>query len=142
MRAPRKSGSRAGPSCTGPGGLQAEFAKNGIAAQIRSGEEDGPPYCELIVESSHLRDFLYGVGCKEHPVSKMVVSSSLLPKIDTVDDFEPVCYFADGRRSYSLKYMRREELLTDVLRQYERYIRMIANSKHNLYLFDKKNDET
>lgn len=38
--------------------------------------------------------------------------------------------------------MRREELLTDVLRQYERYIRMITNSKHNLYLFDKKNDET
>lgn len=66
----------------------------------------------------------------------------LLPNMDTVDDFEPVCYFADGRRGYSLKYMRREELLTDVLRQYERYIRMIANSKHNLYLFDKKNDET
>lgn len=122
--------------------LQAEFAKNGIAAQIRSGEEDGLPYCELIVESGRLRDFLYGVGCKEHAVSKMVVSSSLLPKMDTVDDFEPVCYFADGRRGYSLKYMRREELLTDVLRQYERYIRMIANSKHNLYLFDKKNDET
>lgn len=59
-----------------------------------------------------------------------------------IDDFEPVCYFADGRRGYSLKYMRREELLTDVLRQYERYIRMITNSKHNLYLFDKKNDET
>ncbi len=122
--------------------LQAEFAKNGIAAQIRSGEEDGLPYCELIVESGRLRDFLYGVGCKEHAVSKMVVFSSLLPKMDTVDDFEPVCYFADGRRGYSLKYMRREELLTDVLRQYERYIRMIANSKHNLYLFDKKNDET
>nr|WP_302358859.1 hypothetical protein [uncultured Mitsuokella sp.] len=142
IRAPRKSGSRAGPSCTGPGGLQAEFAKNGIAAQVRSGEEDGLPYCELIVESGRLRDFLYGVGCKEHAVSKMVVSSSLLPKMDTVDDFEPVCYFADGRRGYSLKYMRREELLTDVLHQYERYIRMIANSKHNLYLFDKKNDET
>lgn len=122
--------------------LQAEFAKNGIAAQIRSGEEDGLPYCELIVESGCLRNFLYGVGCKEHAVSKMVVSSDLLPKMDTVDDFEPVCYFADGRRGYSLKYMRREEMLTDVLRQYERYIRMIANSKHNLYLFDKKNDET
>lgn len=122
--------------------LQAEFAKNGIAAQIRSGEEDGLPYCELIVESGLLRDFLYGVGCKEHAVSKMVVSSDLLPKMDTIDDFEPVCYFADGRRGYSLKYMRHEEMLTDVLRQYERYIRMIANSKHNLYLFDKKNDET
>lgn len=122
--------------------LQAEFAKNGIAAQVRSGEEDGFPYCELIVESGRLRDFLYSVGCKEHAVSKMVVSSSLLPKMDTVEDFEPVCYFADGRRGYSLKYMRREELLTDVLRQYERYIRMIANSKHNLYLFDKKNEET
>ena len=122
--------------------LQAEFAKNGIAAQIRSGEEDGLPYCELIVESGRLRDFLYGVSCKEHAISKMVVSSDLLPKMDTVNDFEPVCYFADGRRGYSLKYMRREELLTDVLRQYERYIRMIANSKHNLYLFDKKNEET
>lgn len=122
--------------------LQAEFAKNGIAAQVRSGEEDGFPYCELIVESGRLRDFRYSVGCKEHAVSKMVVSSSLLPKMDTVEDFEPVCYFADGRRGYSLKYMRREELLTDVLRQYERYIRMIANSKHNLYLFDKKNEET
>lgn len=110
--------------------------------QIRSGEENELSYCELIVESGRLRDFLYGVGCKEHAISKMVVSSDLLPKMNTVDDFEPVCYFADGRRGYSLKYMRREELLTDVLRQYERYIRMIANSKHNLYLFDKKNDET
>ena len=36
----------------------------------------------------------------------------------------------------------RSATLTDVLRQYERYIRMIANSKHNLYLFDNKNDET
>lgn len=122
--------------------LQAEFAKNGIAVQIRSGEENGLSYCELIVESGRLRDFLYGVGCEEHAISKMVVSSDLLPKMNTVDDFEPVCYFADGRRGYSLKYMRREELLTDVLRQYERYIRMIANSKHNLYLFDKKNNET
>ena len=121
--------------------LQAEFAKNGIATQIRSGEEQGQPYRELIVESGRLRDFLYGVGCKEHDVSGMVVASHLLPKMDAAESFEPACYFADGRRGYSVKYMRRQELLTDVLRQYERYIRMITNSKHKLYLFDKKNEE-
>lgn len=121
--------------------LQAEFAKNRIATQICSGEEQGQPYRELIVESGRLRDFLYGVGCKEHDVSGMVVASHLLPKMDAAESFEPACYFADGRRGYSVKYMRRQELLTDVLRQYERYIRMITNSKHNLYLFDKKNEE-
>ena len=64
------------------------------------------------------------------------ISAGISPRV------RPTGTASTGRRGYSLKYMRREELLTDVLRQYERYIRMIANSNHNLYLFDKKNDET
>lgn len=118
--------------------LQAEFAENGITAEIHKGEDSGIPYCELVIESGKLRNFMYGISCKEHTISKVVVKSSSLPTIDTVKDFDPICYFADGRRGYSVKYMHQQELIIDVLRQYERYVRMITNSRNNLYLFEKE----
>lgn len=94
-------------------------------------------YRELVVESGSLRNFIYGIRYRANDVSDTVVGSLSFPTITEEENYEPICYFADGRRGYSIKYMQKDELITDVLRQYERYVKMLATGKHDLYLSDK-----
>lgn len=91
----------------------------------------------MIIESGSLRNFIYGIRYRANDVSDTVVGSLSFPTITEEENYEPICYFADGRRGYSIKYMQKDELITDVLRQYERYVKMLAASKHDLYLTDK-----
>lgn len=117
--------------------LRQEFLRNGISVHIQ-GSDDSQTACrELIVESGSLRNFIYGIRYRANDVSDTVVGSLSFPTITEEEDYEPICYFADGRRGYSIKYMQKDELITDVLRQYERYVKMLAAGKHDLYLTDK-----
>lgn len=117
--------------------LRQEFLRNGISVHIQ-GSDDSQTACrELIVESGSLRNFIYGIRYRANDVSDTVVGSLSFPTITEEENYEPICYFADGRRGYSIKYMQKDELITDVLRQYERYVKMLAAGKHDLYLTDK-----
>ena len=117
--------------------LRQEFLRNGISVHIQ-GSDDSQTACrELMVESGSLRNFIYGIRYRANDVSDTVVGSLSFPTITEEENYEPICYFADGRRGYSIKYMQKDELITDVLRQYERYVKMLAAGKHDLYLTDK-----
>ena len=117
--------------------LRQEFLRNGISVHIQ-GSDDSQTACrELIVESGSLRNFIYGIRYRANDVSDTVVGSLSFPTITEEENYEPICYFADGRRGYSIKYMQKDELITDILRQYERYVKMLAAGKHDLYLTDK-----
>lgn len=117
--------------------LRQEFLRNGISVHIQ-GSDDSQTACrELIVESGSLRNFIYGIRYRANDVSDTVVGSLSFPTITEEENYEPICYFADGRRGYSIKYMQKDESITDVLRQYERYVKMLAAGKHDLYLTDK-----
>lgn len=117
--------------------MEEEFKRNGIHAEIKESTEGDVPAIELIIKTDRLRNFLYGVTYKEFDISPVVVEDPFLPTINTGKNYEPICYFFDGRRGYSVKYMREDELISDILKQYERFIRMASDTKHNLYLFDK-----
>ena len=98
--------------------LRQEFLRNGISVHIQ-GSDDSQTACrELIVESGSLRNFIYGIRYRANDVSDTVVGSLSFPTITEEENYEPICYFADGRRGYSIKYMQKDELITDVLRQY------------------------
>lgn len=120
--------------------LTAEFGRNGITARVETHNEMGNISRELVVESGRFTDFRYGAGCKENNISDSVVGSLSFPTINTEQSYEPFCYFSDGRGGYSIKYMKKEELIIDVLRQYERYMRMVTSSKHELYLTDQEKE--
>ncbi len=117
--------------------LRQEFLRNGISVQIQVCNDSHQAYRELVVESGSLRNFIYGIRYRANDVSDTVVGSLSFPTITEEENYEPICYFADGRRGYSIKYMQKDELITDVLRQYERYVKMLATGKHDLYLSDK-----
>lgn len=118
--------------------LAEEFQQQKVKVRLNDRLEDPNPYLEIVVGNKELLDFVYGVTYIEHDVSSFLVNDPSVPTIKSDSTLEPVCYFADGRRGYSVKYMRKEELITDVLRQYERYIKLVSDVRHNLYLFENR----
>ena len=42
-------------------------------------------------------------------------------------------FFEDGRQGYDIEYLRREEIIVDILRHYERY-RTVSASQHTQLL--------
>lgn len=114
-----------------------ELKKNGITATIERGSTDDTPFIEICVKNHKLINFVYGITYKETVLSHIVVEDPLIPTINDRETFEPICYFSDGRRGYSVKYMSKEELITDVLRQFERYMKLASDGEYTLYLYDK-----
>lgn len=70
------------------------------------------------MNTTHKQGFCYGIRCEEISLENGEVR------------FDPVTYFADGRNGYDVKFMSQDELITDMLRQYELY-RALLNDKSN-----------
>ena len=43
-----------------------------------------------------------------------------------------VTFFEDGRLGYDVEYLRGDEVIADVLRQYERYVSLAADKRTHL----------
>lgn len=94
-----------------------ELKSYGVSVDIQSDERS---YIELNVNSAHKQAFLYGIRCE----------SVELDEDET--RFDPVTYFADGRKGYDVKFMHQDELITDMLRQYELYVSLLKDRNNNL----------
>ncbi|MNV54088.1 hypothetical protein D3C71_1462600 [compost metagenome] len=81
-----------------------------------------------------MRDFVYGV----RPVKRKLPGFILTEVTDEEENtrrhvVEPMTFFADGREGYDIQYLRPQELIADILRNYERYLSLSAD-KRNLLL--------
>ncbi|MFZ7109243.1 BCCT family transporter [Avibacterium avium] len=85
------------------------------------------PSVELIIKKESMRDFIYGVKSVSYEVSSQLVDDENLPHIQHSVTYQPMTYFADGRTGYDVQYMTRDELIADILRQYERYISLLGD---------------
>lgn len=115
--------------------LVIEFEKYGLTAKVEmiSGKN---PKVEFIVMKENLRNFLYGIECKSRELSALVVEDDSMPNIDSERIYEPITYFIDGREGYDVQYMTKDELIADVLKQYERYINLAMDNTNALMTFD------
>ncbi|MDQ7988163.1 MAG: BCCT family transporter [Candidatus Dactylopiibacterium sp.] len=73
----------------------------------------------LTVPRKHRRDFIYGL----RPQTRTLARLSPTHKVER-SVTEPVTFFEDGRAGYDVKYMSHEEIIADVLRQYERHVQL------------------
>ncbi|MCW9715393.1 BCCT family transporter [Avibacterium sp. 21-594] len=85
------------------------------------------PSVELIIKKESMRDFIYGVKSVSHEIASQLVDDENLPHIQHSVTYQPMTYFADGRTGYDVQYMTRDELIADILRQYERYISLLGD---------------
>lgn len=115
--------------------LAAAFEKHGLVAQcdVIVGKN---PKIEFVVMKENLRNFLYGIDCQPRELSTLVVEDEKLPHIDSERAYEPITYFIDGREGYDVQYMTKDELIADVLKQYERYMNLAMDNTNALMTHD------
>ncbi len=90
-----------------------ELSSYSVKATINS---DDKSFIEIVIPQKNKHNFIYGIRCESKSQGK----------------FEPTTYFSDGRNGYDVKFMHQEELITDILRQYDLYLNLIKDDKHAL----------
>ncbi|MGL5112332.1 MAG: BCCT family transporter, partial [Flavobacterium sp.] len=110
-----------------------ELKKNDIEATIT--EEKVPTHCiELEIQYEKLKNFKYGVKAQVLHVSKTLIKEDNAPDLDHGTVFVPITYFDDNRKGYDIQYLSKDEIISDILRQYERFLNLGSGNTTDLLL--------
>lgn len=112
--------------------LQEEFSKNGMKAEIKTLEN--PKRIEITIEYDRLNNFLYGVKLQSQTVSSFIMEEENLPEPEENKRYFPEAYFGDRREGYDVQYFTKNELISDVLKHYERYLEIGAEEENELFM--------
>ncbi|MCR5762911.1 MAG: BCCT family transporter [Treponema sp.] len=115
--------------------LKAAFAEKGVESEIREGKA-GPISIELLIRYDKLRNFKYGVMAEKQNVSQYIIDEDNAPTPES-DVYIPVSYYNSGRGGNDIQHLEKEEIIADVLREYERFINIAADEKSEILMLDR-----
>lgn len=116
--------------------LEKEFHKNEIEASIIKGRNT-PLSIELFIKHDKIRNFRYGVVAESQSISDHIINDDNTPTAEVDVQYIPITYFNDGRKGNNIQYMTKDEVIADVLREYERFISLISDDKNEILIIDK-----
>lgn len=96
-----------------------ELERRGLAAGVSQGEQAASTLLKVPSEAG--RDFIYGV----QPASRQLAAFSPIEAVAPELRFEARTFFSDGSRGYDLIGMTQEQIVADVLTQFERYLQLV-----------------
>jgi choline/glycine/proline betaine transport protein len=117
--------------------LQQEFLANGIQTQIQW--LDDPTRLEIVIQHDVVNNFMYGVKVQPKAVSDYMLSEENLPELQENQTFVPKAYFGDGREGYDVQYFTKNELISDVLKHYERFLSIISEKRNEMFISSNAN---
>ena len=101
------------------------IGKYNLTVQVNTLFDQEEPAVELVIQKESMRDFMYGIKSVGREVSEQLINDENLPHIQHSTTYEPYTYFFDGRVGYDVQYMDQDELIADMLKQYERYLSLL-----------------
>lgn len=117
--------------------LKEEFLRNGIEADIHS---YGKPHrIQVEIKYDKVNNFLYGVRNELRIVSDYLLREDNLPNIEDNRTFYPKSYFGDDREGYDVQLFTKNELISDVLKHYERFIEIISEERNEMFISSNAN---
>ena len=119
------------------GELLSEFAVNGIDAKINYSED--PERIEIEIKYDLINNFIYGVRSESKIVSEYLLNEENLPDSEENLVYFPKSYFGDNREGYDVKLFTKNELISDVLKHYERFINIISEEKNTMFISSDAN---
>ncbi|WP_322078030.1 BCCT family transporter [Burkholderia cepacia] len=115
-----------------------EPALRKVADELRAGgvdahvQRDSDNAVRLTVPTADHRDFVYGVRVTVKSAAAFLVRETAGPEAARAHVYGIVTFFEDGRLGYDVEYLRGDEVIADVLRQYERYVSLAADKRTHL----------
>ncbi len=117
--------------------LQQEFAENGIEVKMNYGEN--PTKIEIEIHHGVVNNFIYGIVNQKKTVSEYVINEENLPDLENSTTHYPKSYFGDAREGYDVQYFTKNELISDVLKHYERFLEIISEEKNEMFISSNAN---
>lgn len=111
--------------------VSAELRQRGVTSAVNH-NPDTTDEVSLTIPVEALRDFVYGVRLQSRLLPAFLLTQSASPDEPDARVYEPITFFEDGREGYDVQYLRSEELIADILRQYERYLSLSSNRSTHL----------
>ncbi|MBW8684638.1 BCCT family transporter [Chitinophaga rhizophila] len=112
--------------------LAAEFNQRGITATIQDMEV--PLDMSLTIKHETIDDFTYGVRNEAKMISDVLVNEDNVPGAAENETFIPKTYFGDKRQGYNVEYFTKNEIIADILKQYERFLELSSEEKNEIFL--------
>jgi choline/glycine/proline betaine transport protein len=111
--------------------LAAAFASKGTAATVQ--HTDNPMDIALTIKHELIEDFVYGVQTQSKTISNFLVKEDNVPDVTGTKQYIPRTYFGDNRPGYSIEYFTQNEIIADVLKQYERFLELSSEVKNEIF---------
>ncbi|HFB9913912.1 TPA: BCCT family transporter [Neisseria gonorrhoeae] len=106
--------------------LQRELSEEyGLSVRVDKMFHQDEPAIEFVIRKETMRDFMYGIKSVGQDVSDQLINDGNLPHIRHQTTYKPYAYFFDGRVGYDVQYMNKDELIADILKNYERYLMLL-----------------
>lgn len=98
-----------------------ELTERGRPAEVSRGEETGAVL--LTIPAEGVRDFVYGVQLAQHKLPAYSAFEAAQMEVR----YEARTFFSDGSQGYDIMGMTREQIIADVLVQFERYLALVQS---------------
>ncbi|MCY0976796.1 BCCT family transporter [Chryseobacterium wangxinyae] len=112
--------------------LKEEFALNGITAEIKHIPDSS--HINLEIHHDVVNNFVYGVMSQKRIVSEYMVNDDNLPNLESNLTYFPKTYFGDSREGYDVQYFTKNELISDVLKHYDRFLKIVAEESNEMFI--------
>ena len=96
---------------------------------------------EILIPHNSITNFKYGVMVEKQTMSDLLQQEDNMPDTSSDTVYIPVTYYNSGRRGHDIQYLSKEELISDILREYERFINIVLDVKNELLISDKSDIE-
>src|SRR5690606_23751442 len=100
---------------------------------------ENPHRIEIAIKYDVVNNFLYGVKGESRIVSDYLLNEENLPDIEGNQTFFPKSYFGDDREGYDVRFFTKNELISDVLKHYERFIEIISEERNEMFVSSNTN---
>ncbi len=117
--------------------IQQQFSEYGISAKIN--ENENPLQIEIEIHHSVVNNFIYGVRVESKIVSEYLQNEKNLPDLEGNITYFPKAYFGDARQGYDIQYFTQNELISDVLKHYERFLEIISEQRNEMFISSNAN---
>lgn len=108
------------------GQVATELSRRGRVAEVKVLEESNS--VELSAPAEGMRDFVYGIMPSTQPLAAFSAFEAAKPGFR----HEARTYFSDGSRGYDVMGMTKDQLIADVLVQFERYLMLVQSPASQL----------
>ncbi len=117
--------------------LVSEFEANGISATIN--QNNLSESIEIEIRYDVINNFIYGVKKESKTLAEDLLQEDNWPSEDQQEVLYPKSYFGNSREDYDVKLFTKNELISDVLKHYERFINIISEDRNAMFVSSDSN---